>query len=71
MAVRSTTIPCELRLADHARVPSQGWLDADVVNVVVGTPKKVPRGVRHRYMVVDADRRVAAMARQMRADLQE
>ena len=50
---------------------SQGWL-ADPVTVRVGPVRQVPHGLAHRYIVVpDASRRLAAMSRQMRIDLQQ
>lgn len=45
-----------------------GWLK-DPVRVVVGARMRVPRGLSHRYIVMEESDRLAVMTRQMRADL--
>ena len=48
----------------------QGWLD-DPVHVTLGLDDPVPPGLRHRYMVVPAERKLAVLCRQIRLDLKE
>ena len=47
----------------------QGWL-RDPVSLAVGAPGRPPAGLRHRLMVVTGNP-LAALARQLRADLTE
>ncbi|GAB4823402.1 hypothetical protein N2152v2_010448 [Parachlorella kessleri] len=49
---------------------ARGWLQ-DPVRVVVGEEMEVPRGLSHRYLVVEERRKLAAMARQLRLDLRQ
>ena len=46
----------------------QGWV-VDPVTVRVGSRMRIPAGLQHRCIVVDEATRVAAMCRQIRADL--
>ena len=46
----------------------QGWLD-DPIHVSLGADEPVPPGLQHQYMVVPADRKLAALCRQIRLDL--
>lgn len=46
----------------------QGWL-RDPVTVRVGSRMRIPSGLQHRCIVVDEGAKVAAMCRQIRADL--
>ncbi len=48
----------------------QGWLD-DPVHVSLGLDEPVPPGLQHRYMVVPAERKLAALCRQIRVDLKQ
>ncbi|KAK9816599.1 hypothetical protein WJX72_002558 [[Myrmecia] bisecta] len=45
-----------------------GWME-DPVTVRVGRVGQIPGGLSHRYMVVDAPRKLAVLCRQMRQDL--
>ncbi|GIM16732.1 hypothetical protein Vretimale_19319, partial [Volvox reticuliferus] len=47
---------------------SRGWL-REPVNIQVGREGTVPTALSHRYIVVPAARRLAALARSLRADL--
>ena len=47
---------------------AKGWL-ADPVRVAVGEGMRVPSSLSHRYLVVPAERKLAAMCRLMRQDL--
>lgn len=50
------------------RAVGAGWMQ-DPVRVAVGDRMRVPRGLRHRYIVCGEAERVGAMCRQLRADL--